>query len=165
LNHIVLIPPLAEQHRIVAKVDELLALCDRLEAARAECEATRDRLMAASLARLNAPDPDTFRDDARFALDALPTLTARPDQTTQLRQTILNLAARGKLVPQDPNDEAASQLLKRIAAGKAERKRTTGDARINLATPDPNPADKWDYFRHRRNSIGSNNADKYSLNP
>ena len=49
-----------------------MALCDRLEAARAEREATRDRLAAASLARLNAPDPETFQADARFALDALP---------------------------------------------------------------------------------------------
>ena len=105
------LPPLAEQHRIVAKVDELMALCDRLEAARAEREATRDRLAAASLARLNAPDPDdTFRDHARFALDALPALTTRPDQIKQLRQTILNLAVRGKLVPQDPNDEPASEI-------------------------------------------------------
>ena len=53
--------------------------------------------------------------DARFALDALPALTTRPDQIKQLRQTILNLAVRGKLVPQDPNDEPASELLKRIA--------------------------------------------------
>ena len=98
----VLLPPLAEQHRIVAKVDELMALCDRLEAARAEREATRDRLAAASLARLNAPDPNTFQDDARFALGALPALTTRPDQITQLRQTILNLAVRGKLVEQEP---------------------------------------------------------------
>ena len=35
-------------------------------------EAMRDRLAAASLARLNAPDPETFQADARFALDALP---------------------------------------------------------------------------------------------
>lgn len=109
------LPPLAEQHRIVAKVDELMALCDRLEAAREGREAVRDRLTAASLARLNVPDPDSFRDDARFALDALPALTARADQIKQLRQTILNLAVRGKLVPQDPNDEPASELLKRIA--------------------------------------------------
>lgn len=110
--------PLSEQHRIVAKVDELMALCDQLEAARAEREATRDRLTAASLARLNTPDPKTFRNDARFALGALPALTTRPDQIKQLRQTILNLAVRGKLVPQDPNDEPASELLKRIAVEK-----------------------------------------------
>jgi type I restriction enzyme S subunit len=108
------LPPLAEQHRIVAKVDELMGLCDRLEAARAGREAARDRLAAASLARLNAPDPATFEADARFALGSLPDLTTRPDQIRKLRQTILNLAVRGKLVPQDPNDEPASELLKRI---------------------------------------------------
>ena len=115
------LPPLAEQHRIVAKVDELMALCDRLEAARAEREATRDRLATASLACLNAPDPDpaTFREYAYFALDNLTLLAARRDQVKALRQTILNLAVRGKLVPQDPNDEPASKLLKRIAVERA----------------------------------------------
>jgi type I restriction enzyme S subunit len=113
------LPPASEQHRIVAKVDELMALCDRLEIARAEREATRDKLTAASLALLNTPDPETFQDDARFALDSLPVLTTRPDQVKQLRQTILNLAVRGKLVPQDPCDEPTSKLLKRIAAKKA----------------------------------------------
>jgi len=102
------LPPLAEQRRIVGKVDELMALCDRLETARSSREAVRDRLAAASLARLNAPDPETFQADACFALDALPALTTRPDQIKALRQTILNLAVRGKLVPQDPNDEPAS---------------------------------------------------------
>ena len=115
------IPPLAEQHRIVAKVDELMALCDRLEAARTERETTRNRLAAASLARLNAPDPDppTFRRDAAFALDNLTPLTTRPDQIKTLRQTILNLAVRGKLVPQDPYDEPEM----RQHPGKAERER------------------------------------------
>lgn len=112
------LPPLAEQHRIVAKVHELMGLCDRLEVARVGREAVRDRLAAASLARLNAPDPETFQADARFALDALPALTTRPDQIKALRQTILNLAVRGKLVPQDRNDEPASELLKRIAKEK-----------------------------------------------
>ncbi|MCS0496323.1 restriction endonuclease subunit S [Ancylobacter sp. MQZ15Z-1] len=112
------LPPLAEQRRIVAKVDELMGLCDRLEAARAGREVVRDRLAAASLARLNAPDPKTFEGDARFALDALPALTTRPDQIKALRQTILNLAVRGKLVPQDAGDEPASALLERIAKEK-----------------------------------------------
>jgi type I restriction enzyme, S subunit len=98
------LPPLAEQRRIIAKVDELMGLCDRLEAARAGREAVRDRLAASSFARLNTPDPETFQADARFALDALPALTTRPDQIKQLRQAILNLAVRGKLVPQDANE-------------------------------------------------------------
>ena len=87
------LPPLAEQHRIVAKVDELMALCDRLDAARAEREATRDRLTASSLVRLDAPDPDpmVFRNHAAFALEHLTPLTTRRDQIKVLRQTILNV--------------------------------------------------------------------------
>ena len=134
------LPPLTEQHRIVAKVDELMALCDRLEAARAEREATRDRLTAASLARLSATDPDTFSGDARFALDALPALTARPDQIKQLRQTILNLAVRGKLVPRDPNDESASVQIARVADAKSVGKGRKGARAKGL----PNNADRSD---------------------
>ncbi len=131
------IPPLAEQHRIAAKVDELMALCDRLEAAREEREATRDQLAAASLARLNAPDPVTFQNDARFALDALPALTTRPDQIKQLRQTILNLAVRGNLVPQDPKDGTGQELISLLKKARATweatgriRKETVGGSAI-----------------------------------
>jgi type I restriction enzyme S subunit len=66
------------------------------------------------------PDPESFRDDARLALDTLPALTARFDQIKQLRQTILNLAVRGKLVPQDPSNEPASELLQRTATEIAD---------------------------------------------
>lgn len=114
------IPPLAEQHRIVAKVDELMALCDRLEAARTAREATRNRLAAASLARLNAPDPEAFNADTRFALDALPALTTRPDQIKQLRQTILNLAVVGRLTTTSPNAESAEADLNLIHRKKLE---------------------------------------------
>src|SRR5262249_11754427 len=107
-NQVVPVPPLAEQRRIVAKADALMALCERLEAAPQTREAARDKLTTAPLARLNAPDPETFQADARLALDTFPALIARVDQIKQLRQTILNLAVRGKLVPQDPTDEPAS---------------------------------------------------------
>ena len=132
------LPPLAEQHRIVAKVDELMALCDQLEAARAEREATRDRLSTASLARLNVPDPDTdtFRNHAAFAFENLAPLTTRLDQIKPLRQTILNLAVRGKLVEQDPGDEPASELLKRIAS---ERKSVPISAQKTKKRPVDSP--------------------------
>jgi type I restriction enzyme, S subunit len=114
------LPPLAEQHRIVAKVDELMALCDQLEAARQKREQGHERLVAATLQRLNQPaeDPASFRQDASFALQVLPNLTATPAQIKQLRQTILNLAVRGKLVEQDPEDEPAEELKRRISAEK-----------------------------------------------
>jgi type I restriction enzyme S subunit len=111
------LPPLAEQHRIVAKVDELMALCDQLEAARQKREQGRERLLAATLQRLNQPaeDPASFRQDASFALQVLPSLTTTSAQIKQLRQTILNLAVRGKLVEQDPEDEPAVDLLATIS--------------------------------------------------
>jgi len=134
------LPPLGEQHRIVAKVDELMALCDRLEAAQAERESRRDRLAAASLNRLNqsadAAGAPAFRDHARFHLRHLPRLSTRPDQIPALRQTILNLAVRGQLVPQDPTDESASVLLERVQALKA---RLAGEGKIARQKP-PRPA-------------------------
>lgn len=92
------VPPLAEQHRIVAKVDELMALCDRLEAAQAERESRRDQLVVSSLSRLNnGSDPDAFRNHARFYFNHLPRLTTRPKDVKNLRGTMLNLAFRGRL--------------------------------------------------------------------
>ena len=120
------LPPLAEQRRIVAKVDELMTLCDRLETAQAKREGRRARLTAASLHRLGQPAPSdqkaeatAFREHARFHLRHLPRLTSRSEQIQQLRQTILELAVRGRLVPQDPDDEPAYELLKRIESEKA----------------------------------------------
>ena len=132
LNIVFPLPPLAEQHRIVAKVDELMALCDQLEATKTAREQSRDRLVAASLHSLNSPDDttetdmpdlparqaDAFCDHARFVFELLPRLTTRPEHIKQLRQTILNLAVHGKLVPQDSADEPASELLKRIQTEK-----------------------------------------------
>jgi type I restriction enzyme S subunit len=117
------LPPLAEQHRIVAMVDELMALCDQLEAARQERQQGQQRLVAVTLQRLNQPAEDyaSFRKDASFALQVLPSLTTTPAQIKQLRQTILNLAVRGKLVEQDPEDEPAEELLAGVAEEKVRK--------------------------------------------
>lgn len=114
----IVLPPLAEQHRIVAKVDELMALCDELEAAQAKRERRRDRLVATTMHGLNNGDKSgepgirpTFEESARFYFNNLPRLTTRPEHIHQLRQTILNLAVRGKLVLQDPIDGSGSDDL------------------------------------------------------
>jgi type I restriction enzyme S subunit len=140
---IVVLPPLAEQHRIVAKVDELMALCDRLEAAQAERESRRDRLAAASLNRLNnGANAESFREHARFHLRHLSRLTTRPEHIQQLRQAILSLAVRGQLVPQDPNDEPASELFNRIQAQKA---RLVKEGKIKPPPLPATPEDKMPF--------------------
>jgi len=138
------LPPLAEQHRIVAKVDELMALCDELEAAQAKREKRREHLVAATLYGLNNGETNpesnagpTFAESARFYFNHLPRLTTRPEHIHQLRQTILNLAVRGKLAPQNPRDEPASELIKRIKAEKErmikERKARKQEPQMELA--------------------------------
>jgi type I restriction enzyme S subunit len=121
------LPPLAEQERIVTKVDELMALCDRLEDAQTERDRQRNQLNSASLERLIQPgDSLAFCEHASFHLRHLPRFTNRPEQIQQLRQTILNLAVGGQLVPQNHNDESASELLKRILVENCELQRTKG---------------------------------------
>ena len=75
------LPPVAEQRRIVARVDELMELCDRLDTTRGEREATRNRLATATLRRLNNADTDqwVFKDHAHFAIDNLP-VPNRPER-------------------------------------------------------------------------------------
>jgi type I restriction enzyme S subunit len=100
------LPPLAEQKRIVAKVDELMALCDRLETQQQEREAQASQLARASLARFaDAPTPANlpFLFHSSFSIPP-----------SDLRKSILTLAVQGKLVPQDPNDEPAENCLLRL---------------------------------------------------
>ncbi len=91
------VPPLAEQKRIVAKVDELMTLCDRLEAQQQEREARHATLARASLARFaEAPTPANLTFVFHKSYDVAP---------ADLRRSILTLAVQGKLVPQDSDDE------------------------------------------------------------
>jgi type I restriction enzyme, S subunit len=110
------LPPLAEQRRIVAKVDELMALCDRLDSARAYREVMRDRLTAASLARLIAPNPDprSFAKDAQFALKNLIQLTSRRDQIRHARRVICSLGFRGYLTSRLPDDGLGTSLVLKL---------------------------------------------------
>jgi type I restriction enzyme, S subunit len=90
------LPPPAEQERIVAKVDELMALCDRLEAQQQEREARHAALARASLARFaEAPMPANLNLIFHKSYDIFP---------ADLRKTILTLAVQGKLVPQEETE-------------------------------------------------------------
>lgn len=115
------LPPIAEQNRIVAKVDELMALCDQLEHRSESLLAAHQTLVETLLATLtDCVDADELAQSwARLSahFDTLFTTEASIDA---LKQTILQLAVMGKLVPQDPSDEPASSLLERIAAEKAQ---------------------------------------------
>lgn len=111
------IPPVTEQHRIVAKVNELMTMCDLLEKADDERERRRKQLTAASHHHLNnGANLEALRTHSFFYINYLPRLTAQPEQIPSLRRTILSLAVRGQLVPQSPTDEPASELLQRIQA-------------------------------------------------
>jgi type I restriction enzyme, S subunit len=113
------IPPLAEQRRIVAKVDELMALCDELEERQRERKETRGRLCTASHAALTAaPDPRQFARHWQRICDHFHLLYDTPQTLPALRQSILNLAVRGRLVPQDPNDEDGDAIVARLAKAK-----------------------------------------------
>jgi type I restriction enzyme S subunit len=114
------VPPLSEQQRIVAKIDELMALCDQLAKAKEQRDNRRKALVAASLHYLNnGTNADAFPKHASFYINHLPTLTARIECVQSLRQTILNLAVLGKLVPQVAGEEPASELMSQIRTKRA----------------------------------------------
>ncbi|BBT78492.1 type I restriction endonuclease EcoAI subunit S [Aeromonas veronii] len=120
-SFVMALPPLHEQFRIVAKVDELMALCDQLEQQSETQLAAHQTLVEALLATLtDSSDADELAQNwARLSthFDILFTTEASIDA---LKQTILQLAVMGKLVPQDPSDEPASTLLARITAEKTQ---------------------------------------------
>ncbi|MBF0214661.1 MAG: restriction endonuclease subunit S [Magnetococcales bacterium] len=122
VRHVIIsLPPLAEQHRIVARVDQLMALCDQLEKQEAQTKETHQALTQSTLHALTTADgPHAFQTAWHRIRDHFDPLFITLESVTQLRQTILQLAVMGKLVPQDPNDEPASVLLKKIAAEKAK---------------------------------------------
>jgi len=118
---IIFLPPLAEQHRIVAKVDELMALCDQLEQQTENSITAHQTLVETLLATLNnSENPAAFKKNWTRVAEHFDTLFTTEHSIDQLKQTILQLAVMGKLIPQNPNDEPASVLLKKIAAEKEQ---------------------------------------------
>ncbi len=139
-NAMVPIAPEVEQKRIVAKVDQLMSLCNELEARQQKKQQGRVRLNKASLdALLTSREPDEFADRWQRISTNFDLLYDHPETIAKLRAAILQLAVQGKLVPQDPSDEPASVLLERI---KAEKERLLREKMVkkgkDLAPIEPN---------------------------
>jgi type I restriction enzyme S subunit len=174
-DNLIAIPPLAEQHRIVAKVDELMALCDQLEQqtensitphqtlveellnalfkltdftptdiantaqgfpqenvqykasnnVKADAQKTvksdvKSEVQNERQHKLQNQQQNDFEANWQRIADHFDDLFSTEASIDQLKQTILQLAVMGKLVPQNPNDEPASVLLEKIAEEKMQ---------------------------------------------
>ncbi|EOL8934499.1 restriction endonuclease subunit S [Cronobacter dublinensis] len=132
-------PPLNEQLKIVEVADDLMSLCDQLEQQSLTSLDAHQQLVETLLSTLtDSQNADELADNwGRISLhfDTLFTTEASIDA---LKQTILQLAVMGKLVPQDPNDEPASELLKRIEQEKAQ---LVKEGKIKKQKPLPSVSD------------------------
>ncbi len=142
-SYVMPIPPLAEQHRIVAKVDELMALCDKLEEEQEENSATHQTLVETLLGTLtNVETPEAFSEAWQRIAEHFDMLFTTEKSIDKLQETILQLAVMGKLVPQDPDDEFASVLLEKIAEEK-ERLIKEGKIKKQKASLEITEKDKY----------------------
>jgi len=127
-NAVIPLPPLAEQRRIVAKVDELMRLCDQLETQQTTQGKAHERLVTTLLDTLiQSADAEAFAENWSRIAEHFDLLFDTPESVGRLKQAILQLAVQGKLVPQNPSDEPASELLKRI---QAEKERLIAEGKI-----------------------------------
>ncbi|HGM5833426.1 TPA: restriction endonuclease subunit S [Serratia marcescens] len=118
---VILVPPIDEQNRVASKVEELMFLCDQLEQQSLTSQDAHQKLVETLLATLtDSQNAEELAENWARISQHFDTLFTTEASIDALKQTILQLAVMGKLVPQDPNDEPASELLKRIEQEKAQ---------------------------------------------
>ncbi|ECD9348651.1 TPA: restriction endonuclease subunit S [Salmonella enterica subsp. houtenae] len=139
-NLTIAIPPQSEQKAIVSKVNELMTLCDQLEQHSLTSLDAHQQLVETLLTTLtDSQNADELAENWARISEYFDTLFTTEASIDALKQTILQLAVMGKLVPQDPNDEPASELLKRIAQEKAQLMK---DGKIKKQKPLPPISDE-----------------------
>lgn len=120
-NFIIPLPPLAEQKRIVEKVDELMALCDRYQQSQEAQDKLRQKLRKSAItALMNAETDEELQKSWSIVRDNWRSLSQKPEDVGDLRRSILQLAVRGKLVSQSSEDEPVATLLARVSLLKKE---------------------------------------------
>jgi len=129
------LPPIDEQTRIVARVEELMRLCDALEV-KGQLEATQHAQLVRTLlgTLTDSETPEELAENWQRIAAHFDLLLDRPEAVDALEQTLLQLAVRGLLVPQDPKDEPASELLKKI---RAEKDKQIAEGKIKPDKPLP----------------------------
>ncbi|EPP0306345.1 restriction endonuclease subunit S [Escherichia coli] len=134
------VPPSLEQVRIANKIKELMSLCDQLEQQSLTSLDAHQQLVETLLGTLtDSQNAEELAENWTRISEHFDTLFTTEASVDALKQTILQLAVMGKLVPQDPNDEPASELLKRIAQEKAQ---LVKDGKIKKQKPLPPISDE-----------------------
>lgn len=139
--------PLKEQSRIVAKVDELMALCDHLEAQQQDRRKLQNALRQTTLQALaSAQSPHELQDSWQRLQANFGRLFSEPGDVDSLRATVLDLAVTGFLSEQSLNDESVDQFVfrcreakeNRLASGEMKRKTAaaTDVIQLDIAVPE-----------------------------
>lgn len=139
-QQVIALPPVNEQKNIVQKIRELMSLCDQLEQHSLTSLDAHQQLVETLLTTLiDSQNADELAENWARISEHFDTLFTTETSIDALKQTILQLAVMGKLVPQDPNDEPAYELLKRIAQEKAQ---LVKDGKIKKQKPLPPISDE-----------------------
>jgi len=148
------LPPFEEQKRIVKKIDRLMEQCDRLEKLRKEHHQKRLIIHTAARDRLlNAIDQNSLNQSWNFIQNNFGELYSVKENVSELRKIILQLAVMGKLIPQDPNDPPASELLKQIEEEKdklIKERKVKKQKLLSKITPDEilyEIPENWEWIR------------------
>ncbi|HCM9715304.1 TPA: restriction endonuclease subunit S [Enterobacter kobei] len=134
-NLLIPFPAEKEQEKIVVKIAKLMSLCDKLEQQSLTSLEAHQQLVETLLTTLTeSQNAEELAENWARISQHFDTLFITETSIDALKQTILQLAVMGKLVPQDPNDEPASELLKRIEQEKA---RLVKEGKIKKQKPLP----------------------------
>lgn len=138
----ILLPPLAEQKRIVAKVDQLMALCDELEARQTKKRETGTRLTKSALDALTTAErPEEFDAAWTTVVDNFDVLLDKAEKVQEIRQRILALAISGRICRSKRSDGTAQ--AERPALLSARKDRVTKDPVAPAATNLPSIPPSW----------------------
>jgi len=139
------LPPLEEQHRIVAKIDQLMARCDALEKLRIAQEAKCKAAHAAALSQLLDTTGDGSPDEAwAFITQHFGDLYAVKENVAELRKAILQLAIQGKISEQRNEDQSVKVLIDKIKSDRSRLKiSNTSSSQIDLEKLSFSIPDSW----------------------